>query len=246
MHLVLALDSGFESLSAVALTSFLLHHNFESVVVVAPAADPMHRLREIATEFGVPFELQPINPVSVLQNLDREIRPYFFCIEALRQPKPGRYLYVDADTLCVGALTGLEDLPLDASRPLAACSHGRPMPDRSLVLDLETPYHYFNAGVMLFDATALLLNGITPEAVVDYFLKNRALCRFREQCALNGLMRGMVQYLPGQYNLLSWMRERLSEGPWQQLSLNQWLTVFLISGSVLLSFIYLPELFPHG
>ena len=23
------------------------------------------------------------------------------------------------------------------------------MPDRSLVLDLESPYHYFNAGVML-------------------------------------------------------------------------------------------------
>ena len=57
-----------------------------------------------------------------------------------------------------------------------------PMPDRSLVLDLETPYHYFNAGVMLFDATALLLNGITPEAVVDYFLKNRAMSLPRAVC----------------------------------------------------------------
>ena len=85
-------------------TSFLLHHNFESVVVVAPAADPMHRLREIATEFGAFFELQPINPVSVLQNLDREIRPYFFCIEALRQPKPGRYLYVDVTRFALARL----------------------------------------------------------------------------------------------------------------------------------------------
>ena len=34
MHLVLALDQGFEALASVALTSFLLHHSFESLVVV--------------------------------------------------------------------------------------------------------------------------------------------------------------------------------------------------------------------
>ena len=220
MHLVLALDSGFEGLSVVSLASFLLHHDFESVVVVSPVGDPLHRLEQVAKEFGVPLRWQTIGTDSILQSLPLEIRPYFFCIEALQQRQPGRYLYVDADTLCVSDLSALEDLPLDLSRPLAACSHGRPMPDRSLVLGLETPYHYFNAGVMLFDSSALLVNQITPVAVVDYYLKHRALCRFREQCALNGLMRGQVQFLPGQYNLLSWMRERQSQGRWHNVAAN--------------------------
>ena len=220
MHLVLALDSGFEGLSVVALTSFLLHHDFESVVVVSPVGDPLHRLEQVAKEFGVPLRWQTIGTDSILQSLPLVIRPYFFCIEALQQQQPGRYLYVDADTLCVSDLSGLEDLPLDLSKPLAACSHGRPMPDRSLVLDLESPYHYFNAGVMLFDSSALLVNQITPVAVVDYYLKHRALCRFREQCALNGLMRGQVQFLPGQYNLLSWMRERQAQGRWHNVAAN--------------------------
>ena len=220
MHLVLVLDSGFEGLSVVALTSFLLHHDFESVVVVSPVGDPLHGLEQVAKQFGVPFRRQIIGAESILQSLPLEIRPYFFCIEALQQRQPGRYLYVDADTLCVSDLSALEDLPLDVSRPLAACSHGRPMPDRSLVLGLETQYHYFNAGVMLFDSAALLVNEITPAAVVDYYLKHRALCRFREQCALNGLMQGKVQFLPGQYNLLSWMRERQAQGRWHDVAAN--------------------------
>ena len=220
MHLVLALNQQFECIASIALTSFLLHHNFESVVVVSPVGDPMDSLQEIARAFDMPFRRQVLDVKSAVQGLASEIRPYFFCIEALQQHQPGRYLYVDADTLCVSDLSALEDLPLDLSKPLAVCSHGRPMPDRSLVLDLESPYHYFNAGVMLFDSSALLVNQITPAAVVDFYLKHRALCRFREQCALNGLMRGQVQFLPGQYNLLSWMRERQSQGRWHNVAAN--------------------------
>ena len=110
MHLVLALDSGFEGLSVVSLTSFMLHHNFESVVVVSPVGDPLHRLEQVAKEFGVPLRRQTIGTDSILQSLPLEIRPYFFCIEALQQRQPGRYLYVDADTLCVSDLSALEDL----------------------------------------------------------------------------------------------------------------------------------------
>ena len=219
MHLLLALDQNFEALASVALTSFLLHHSFESVVVVAPPGHPMESLAELAAAFDVPLHLQPIPDDSALSSLPAEVRPYFFCIQALHQDVEGRYLYVDADTLCVNELSALEDLPLDDSRPLAACSHGRPMPDRSLVFGLESPYHYFNAGVMLFDSTALV-KLLTPAVVVDYFLQHRALCRFREQCALNSLLRGHVQFLPNQYNLLSWMRERQTQGRWQAVATN--------------------------
>ena len=219
MHLLLALDRGFEALAAVALTSYLLHQRFESVVLVTPADQRLVQLEAVAAAFGVPLVWQPIGPQAALHRLDPAIQPYFFCIEALQQNQPGRYLYVDADTLCVSDLSALEDLPLDPERPLAACSHGRPMHDRSLVLGLESAYHYFNAGVMLFDASALA-SRISPASVVDYYLRHRSLCRFREQCALNGLLRGQVQFLPGQYNLLSWMRERQAQGRWHNLAAN--------------------------
>ncbi len=219
MHLLLALDQGFEPLAAVALTSYLLHQPFTSVVLVTPADQRMHQLEAIAAAFECPCRHQPIAPEAASHRLPSEVQPYFFCIEALQQREPGRYLYVDADTLCVAGLEPLAELPLHASNPLAASSHGRPMHDRSLLLGLEGPYHYFNAGVLLFDS--VLLNAVLrPEQVVDYFLQHQALCRFREQCALNALLSGQVQFLPGQYNLLSWMRSRQSSAPWHNVACN--------------------------
>ena len=219
MHLLLALDEGFESLAEVAITSYLLHHRFESVVLVTPADQRLDRLEAVASAFDVPVEWRPIPRDAALHRLPPELQPYFYCIEALGQTRPGRYLYVDADTICVDGLEPLEVLPLDEAAPLAACSHGRPMPDRSLVLGLDSPFHYFNAGVLLFDAAALG-ELVTPDAVVDYALSHAACCRFREQCALNALLRGRVRYLPGQFNLLSWMREREHRNRWHDPAAN--------------------------
>ena len=219
MHLLLALDHGFESLAAVALTSYLLHQRFESVVLVTPAGQRMQVLESVAAAFDVPLVHQPLVVDAPLHQLPAEVRPYFFCIEALNQSNPGRYLYVDADTLCVSGLEALAELRLDSATPLAACSHGRPMPDRSLVLGLETPFHYFNAGVLLFDSESLS-RLLTPSAVVEYYLQHQALCRFREQCALNAVMQGHIQFLPGKFNLLSWMRGRQYQNRWQDVAAN--------------------------
>ena len=51
MHLLLALDQGFGPLAAVALTSYLLHHRFSSVVLVTPADQRMSQLEGIAAAF---------------------------------------------------------------------------------------------------------------------------------------------------------------------------------------------------
>ena len=219
MHLLLALDKGFESLAAVAIASYLSHHRFESVVLVTPADQRLDRLEAVAAVFDVPLDWQPIPDDAAIHRLPGDLQPYFYCVEALQQRKAGRYLCVDADTFCVGGLEALEVLPLDELAPLAACSHGRPMPDRSLVLGLDSPFHYFNAGVMLFDGPALA-ELVTPAAVVEYAISHEACCRFREQCALNALLRGRVRYLPGQFNLLSWMRERERGNRWHDVSAN--------------------------
>lgn len=226
LRLLLALDAGFEPLAAVALTSFLLHNRFERVVVVTPAGTQLQTLPGIAEQLQTSCQHLNIPETAACEQLDPQVKPYFYCIEAIEQvchgplaAEPGRYLYVDADTLCVRTISELERLPLGPEKPMAACSHGRPMIDRQLLLQLESPYHYFNAGILLFDSKALAPH-LSGEAVVNYFLANRALCRFREQCALNALLRGKVQYLPNQYNYLSWMRPRVSSGSWHQLNAN--------------------------
>ena len=188
-------------------------------MLVTPSDQRLEQLEAVAAAFDVPMERQPIREDAALHRLPRELQPYFFCIEALKQHRPGRYLYVDADTICVSGLEPLEVLPLDTQTPLAACSHGRPMPDRSLILGLDSPFHYFNAGVLLFESEQLA-ELVTPADVVEYSLTNEACCRFREQCALNALLRGRVRFLPGQFNLLSWMREREHRNRWHDPAAN--------------------------
>lgn len=226
LRLLLALDSNFEQLAAVALCSFLLHNQLQQVVVITPQVTELQWLPNIAASFHTPLQHVPIPAEAACEQLPQAIRPYFYCIEAIDQVchgslanDPGRYLYIDADTLCIRELSELAQLPLQSAQPLAACSHGRPMHDRQLLLKLDSPYHYFNAGVLLFE-TAPLASHFSSQAVVDYYSSNQAICRFREQCALNGLLRGKLQFLPNQYNYLSWMRPRVADGPWQQLASN--------------------------
>ena len=222
----MALDANFEQLAAVALCSFLLHNQLQQVVVITPHATELEWLPNIAASFNTPMLQVPIHAQAACEQLPAAIKPYFYCIEAIDQvchgslaTNPGRYLYIDADTLCIRELRELALLPLSAAQPLAACSHGRPMLDRQLLLELDSPYHYVNAGVLLFDA-APLASQLNSQAVVDYYTSNQAICRFREQCALNGLLRGKLRFLPNQYNYLSWMRPRAADGPWQQLAIN--------------------------
>ena len=219
MNLVLAIDQAFEPIAAVCIASFLIHTRFDSLILVTPTNFNLTRIAFIAESYNTTLVHRPIPSDSVIYKLPVELQPYFYCIEALNQPSSGRYLYVDADTLCVSDLVALKQLSLDIYTPFAACSHGRPMPDRSLILNLKTPYHYFNAGVFLFDSE-LIRSFVTPDAVIHFYLLNSALCRFREQCALNALLHDRVKFLPGQYTLLNWMRKRQTGTRWHNLTVN--------------------------
>ena len=173
MHLVLALDSGFENLSVVALTS-RRHHPFESVVVVF-CGDPMDRLQEVARLGAVPTAGPGCGLSCRAGPGDQAL---FLCIEALQQRQSGRYLYVDADTHA--HVFGLETFPMRCT--LAAVPLVGPCPTGPWCSACR-PLSYFNAGVMLLTPR---LWPDQPGMVVDYYRKHRALCRFREQCALNG------------------------------------------------------------
>lgn len=221
INLIFAIDAQFEPLAAVALSSFLIHNDIPRVLVVTPKGCKLTLLPDIARTFNTEFEQRLVRDDSPLSNLPAAASPYFYCVEAIDlADSPGRYLYLDADTLCVSTIEPLKKVPLTPQRPLAACSHGRPMVERSMVLNLQSSFHYFNAGVLLFDAQ-YISEKVNCAKVVEFFLANSGLCRFREQCALNALLRDQVQYLPMQYNLLSWMRERQVGHEWHSLAANQ-------------------------
>ena len=171
MHLLLALDRGFESLGSVALTSYLLHHRFESVVLVTPPEQRLLQLEEVAAEFGVPLVWQPIGSEAALHRLEPGIQPYFFCIEALQQRRQAvTCTWMDT---CV---SGFRPWGLPLIRHPAAC--WSPIPtDLCSVWSLPSPMPG-----MLFDAPQASL--ISPAAGSDYLGTARCVFwRVLSQCA---------------------------------------------------------------
>jgi hypothetical protein len=219
LRLLYALDAGCLPLAQVSLASCLLHTPVAAVRVVSPAGTALGPLQRLADAWAVPFEAVTIAADDPIGRLPEAIRPYFYCVAALHNLPPGRHLLLDADTLCVADLSPLAGVQLDAATPMAACSHGRPMPDRQLALGLSSAYAYINAGVLLLQAEALR-DRLSSQRVVDYVERHGLRCRFREQCAINALMAGAIAPLPLRYNLLSWMRQRARRSPWQQLACN--------------------------
>jgi len=222
LSLVIALDSKFETIASVCLASFLTHNDVKRVCLFTPSGTHPAILLNICKLFNVPCDHITLSADGPLSNLDESVRPYFYCVEAiyfLSRHYTGRFIYLDSDTLCCRPIPELTYFSLDLKLPIAACTHGRPMHDRCLLLDLPTPYHYFNAGVLLFDCQ-FLANFLDLSNVVKYFIANSAICRFREQCALNYMLKNSVRFLPNQYNYLSWMRSRCAHSRWHQLDIN--------------------------
>ena len=219
LQLFYALDANCLSLARISLFSFCLNAPVATIRVLTPAGVDITPLRRIADACQRPLVHSVLADDDPIQGLPPSLRPYFYCLSALAQPGSGPSLLVDADTLCVGDLQLLHALRLTAERPIAACSHHRPMPDRQLALQLPTPFHYFNAGVLLFDPQHLA-HHFQLDAALQFFDQHQVLCRFREQCVLNALLADCVHFLPPRFNLLSWMRQRARRSPWQSQTVN--------------------------
>lgn len=220
IQLVYAIDAACLELAALSFVSVCLHSSPPaSLRVLTPIGVDPSLLQQLAELMAVPFLHQQLPQHTPLQRLAAPLRPYFYCLEALHTTRSGPLLLLDADTLCVADLSPLSALKLTAEHPIAACSHHRPMPDRQLALQLLSPFHYINAGVLLADP-AHLASQFNVSDAVRFFEDHSALCRFREQCVLNHLLSGRFQHLPARYNLLSWMRHRARRSPWQNQAVN--------------------------
>jgi len=218
-QLVYAIDAACLELAALSFISVCLHSRPVSLRVLTPKGVDTALLQQLAELMTVSFLHQQLPQHTPLQRLAAPLQPYFYCLEALSTSMPGPMLLLDADTLCVADLSPLTTFKLTANYPIAACSHHRPMPDRQLALQLLSPFHYINAGVLLADPLHLASHFSVNDAV-RFFEQQSPLCRFREQCVLNHMLAGRFQHLPARYNLLSWMRYRARRSPWQNQAVN--------------------------
>jgi len=227
MNLVLAVNAHFIELAEVSIASFAVHNKISKVYIGLTKDCRREYLKIIACRYDFEiffFELG--DGLNAANDLDESIRAYFYCIEIIAficsmqiDCDQENYLYIDADTLCVGRIKDLIDLRLTENEPVAVTSHGRPMVDRQLMLGLETPFHYFNAGVIYFNARYLKgeISGIN---IYEEYNDSKVQFRFREQCLFNKILKGKVKFVPNTYNFMSWMRERSSKNKWNKIENN--------------------------
>jgi lipopolysaccharide biosynthesis glycosyltransferase len=119
-----------------------------------------------------------------------------------------KVLWIDSDTIINGDIIDLYETELnDKLAGVVADSLFGNDTEHRKVLNLGE-YYYFNAGVMLFNLSALrrgfdLLNKCTAISKILYAKKTRKRLSYcADQEALNYILKGKVEYLPWKYNFM--------------------------------------------
>ena len=108
-----------------------------------------------------------------------------------------RVLYLDADTIVIGNLSGLWNRKLDG-KTLAMCSEPTVNRKRKEMLGLMD-YYYHNSGVLLVNLLKWRETGAL-DRILDYAYKNREKLFAIDQDAINGALKDEIAELLPKYN----------------------------------------------
>lgn len=117
-----------------------------------------------------------------------------------------KILYLDGDIICVDSLLPLYETDLKDYSIAAIYDDITNKLETFVRLKYEKKNGYFNSGVMLLNLNYWRLNKI-QEKVLDFMLKNKEICVWHDQDALNKILNGTVKFTSIKYNVL----ERLFE-----------------------------------
>lgn len=113
-----------------------------------------------------------------------------------------RYLYLDADTVVLGNISGLYELPLEG-RVCAMAAEPTIYEATREALGISRGMPYFNSGVILVDRLAWEKEQITGRCI-DYFTSiGRKGLAFPDQDILNYVLKGRVSLIAPKYNFFS-------------------------------------------
>ena len=125
-------------------------------------------------------------------------------------PEVQKVLYMDADTLCVGDISEILDIPFDGSPCMSVPDRGTWLDGHKKELGIPVSDPYFNAGVMYIDLAKW--NELGMSARMVELLDGKKLS-FQDQDALNLLARNDIKALPVRYNQFFLMKEKGNEIP---------------------------------
>jgi lipopolysaccharide biosynthesis glycosyltransferase len=222
LHIVFGIDDSYARGMGVAMTSLLKNNPDMDIVfhifVSALAEIDRQRLSCLSEESGSRINLYHIDndfygnwPVSV--HYSSAIYYRLVAPEVLRGVVE-RFLYLDADIICMGSLAELQAVDLEGKVAAVVSDHEEFSRKRSAELGLKHG-KYFNSGVLCVDVERWNREGISGRAIE--FLKNSQI-RFwwGDQDILNMALDGEVKFLESKWNLLydmGSMTEEISEYP---------------------------------
>lgn len=123
-------------------------------------------------------------------------------------PDIGKVIYLDSDTLILGDLGSVWDIPMEGMASMACPDHKVANLDGDAPLSLEhneRSLPYFNSGVLVACLSTWRILKIQSQAV-DLMNNPASICRWHDQTALNYVLRGRFRVLPREWN---WQSEEV-------------------------------------
>jgi len=206
MTVVYSTDENYVKLTAVSMASLLKHNANVRVVVLTNAVKPdsVAFLQALCHRMGGAFEV--IDVASRLQKLkDAQANGYtsysiyarFYIPELLKED---RCLYIDSDTLVVGAIEALYNMPLNGK--VCAIGYECQRVEYKRLIGLAPDKPYFNSGVLLIDRDAWQKRHCT-ERLLAAISNAPRFSIFPDQDLIARVLSEDVAILPPQYNFLT-------------------------------------------
>lgn len=123
-----------------------------------------------------------------------------------------KILYLDGDIICADSLRPLYETDLKDYSIAAIYDDITNKLETFVRLKYEKKNGYFNSGVMLLNLNYWRLNKI-QEKVLDFMLKNKEICVWHDQDALNKILNGTVKFTSIKYNVLERLYENENNYP---------------------------------
>lgn len=210
MHIACAANSSYLPHAAAMLHSVLCHHKKASTHVhflhdEYMPDDEIARLRQLVVENGGHWNAHSIRRKQVDNfpmnwRFSREAWYRAFLPEVL--PNISRVIYLDADTIVMGALEELWSIDLGNNIVGAVANPLYKFMDKTFIADLQlgSNSNYFNSGVLVLNLDRWRENAITQK-LLDFVNLHGSAQAWPDQNALNAILNGRWLRLAPKWNV---------------------------------------------
>ena len=220
MNICFATDDNYVKPTAIAIMTVLLTNKDEEISIYILAQSLLEHnkniLRNVVQKYSpkskIEFCFLTDDIVSQFSSTIKEsdhvsIATYFrLYIPSLIPKDIDRILYLDGDIICADSLRPLYETDLKDCSLVAA--HDERTRDSESFQRLKYPMEngYFGAGVLLINVDYWRKNNI-QQKTLDFVFKNKEICVWHDQDALNKILNGTVKFCHIKYNVYEHLYE---------------------------------------